>query len=124
MNMSQKIIIAAAILASSSMAGFATEFLLPAQQPADVRSTVLPVWINPILIANNQIALDAVGNHLNYHESTPIFPVLDGEKGAQPGLQITGSAMFDLSTIRNIYVTGQFTWANGNTDYWAPVSPL
>lgn len=123
MNMSQRALTAAAILLTSSTVGFATEWWLPAQ-PATIRSAAMPMWINPILVANNQISLDAVGNHLDYREVTPVSPVLDSEKGAQPGLQITGSAMFDLSTISNIYVMGQFTWANGKTDYWAPHSPL
>jgi hypothetical protein len=127
MNMLKNISIAAAVLVTTSAAGFATEWWVPPQRaaipPAAIPSPAMPTWINPILIANNQVTLDVVGHNLDYHESMPPFPVLDSEKGWQPGVQITGSVMGNLGVIRNVYVMGQLTWVNGKTNYWAPVGP-
>jgi hypothetical protein len=122
MNMPKNISIAAVILLTSSAAGFATEWWVP-PQPEAAPPALMPTWINPILVANNQVTLDAVGHNLDYHESTPLFPVFDSEKGWQPGVQITGSAMGNWGPIRNIYVMGQFTWISGKTNYWAPFGP-
>ena len=88
------------------------------------RPIAVPQWVNPILVANNQISVDAVGHHFDYHETTAAFPVLDSEKGWLPGVQVTGSAMGNLGTITNVYAMGQFTWIKGTTDYWAAGGPV
>jgi opacity protein-like surface antigen len=81
------------------------------------RPAVLPLWVNPILVANNQISLDAIGQNIDYLETDAARSPLDSERGWQPGLQITGSAMGTLGVFTNLYVMGQFTWAKGNTRY-------
>jgi hypothetical protein len=113
-----KVLCFTSIFVASTGAAFAADMAVKA------RPAAVPVWVNPILVANNQISLDAVGHHLDYHEWTPAYPVFNSEKNWQPGLQVTGSAMGNLGAITNIYVMGQYTYISGKSDYWAPGGPL
>jgi hypothetical protein len=113
-----KVLCISSILVVSTGAAFA------ADMPVKARSAAVPVWVNPILVANNQISLDVVGHNLDYHEWIPGIPVFNSEKDWQPGLQLTGSAMGNLGAITNVYVMGQYTWISGKSDYWAPGGPL
>jgi len=82
-----------------------------------VQPTPMLAWVSPILAANNQISLDVIGQHIDYLERSADGAPMDSERGWQPGLQLTGSVMRDLGPITNVYVMGQFTWANDNTYY-------
>lgn len=80
---------------------------------------------NGIVAANNQVSIDFIGRDFNYQEfpdparSGPGPSVLDSEKGWVPGLRISGSVMTDVLGINHVYVSGQFSWLNGTTDYWS-----
>jgi len=84
---------------------------------------MMPLSANPILYVNNQLSLDAIGQHFDDLQTgrmntatDPIGPTV-GEKGWLPGIQFTGSAMGNLGALTNVYVMGQFTWAKGDTTY-------
>lgn len=89
-----------------------------ADLPVKARPAALPAWVNPILVANNQISLDVIGQNIDYLETDVTGAPLDAERDKwQAGLQFTGSAMGNLGPITNVYVMGQFTWAKGDTTY-------
>jgi len=113
-----------ALLLVSATAGTAADMQIPMKATPFVQ----PVGPSPILYVNNQISLDAIDQHLNYvgkGTDIPTVPygTMTTDKGWQPGLQLTGSAMFDLGAVTNVYLMGQFTWSKGNTDYMGSYIP-
>jgi len=108
---------AASVLVLASLAT-ATAADLPVSQRMPVKAApMMPPQANPILYVNNQISLDAIGQNIDYAERDNAGVVKDTEKGWQPGLQLTGSAMGNLGALTNVYIMGQFSWANANTKY-------
>jgi hypothetical protein len=89
---------------------------------------------NAITAANNQISLDYAGLNKEYTEfnspgpvadpALPLNAVLDTEKGWVHGLSVTGSAMFNLGSVCNVYVFGRGSFFDGKTDYWQPLGRL
>lgn len=89
---------------------------------------------NAITAANNQISLDYAGLHKDYVEYNPAGPitdpalpvgaVLDTEKGWVHGVSLTGSAMFNLGSVCNVYVFARGSYFDGRTDYWQPLGRL
>ena len=89
---------------------------------------------NAITAANNQISLDYAGLHKDYAEYNPAGPitdpalpvgaVLDTEKGWVHGVSLTGSAMFNLGSVCNVYVFARGSYFDGKTDYWQPLGRL
>ncbi|MBU6463275.1 MAG: autotransporter outer membrane beta-barrel domain-containing protein [Bradyrhizobium sp.] len=104
--------VACAILMCAAQASAAD---LPVK--AGVQAAALPEWVNPILAVNNQLAIDVIGQHIDYLERDVDGTPLDSERGWQPGVQFSGSGMGNLGAITNVYVLGQFTFAKGNTSY-------
>jgi len=78
---------------------------------------MMPSSASPILYVNNQLSLDAIGQNIDYLERSTVGAPLDSEKGWQPGIQFTGSAMGNLGPLTNVYIMGQFSWAKANTKY-------
>ena len=116
-----------ALLLASVAAGTAADMqtqTFPVKAAAVVQSGAA----NPILYVNNQISLDAIAQHIDYLATgryapqSPIGPT-NSERGWQPGLQLTGSAMFDLGPLSNVYIMGQFSWAKGNSAYSGALIP-
>jgi len=114
MNFIARIIPVAGVLLVSIAQGHAADLRVKA--PPVFSPAAAPAWVSPILYVNNQISLDVIGQNIDYLETFGATR-LDSERGWQPGLQLTGSAMGDLGPITNAYVMGQFTWARGNTNY-------
>jgi len=114
MNFVAKSLPAAGVLLLVSVAN-AQAADMPVKAPPIVQSSPILGWISPILLANNQISLDAIGQNIDYLET--VKGPFDTERGWQPGLQLTGSAMGNLGPITNVYVMGQFTWAKDHTHY-------
>jgi hypothetical protein len=90
---------------------------------------------NAITAANNQISLDYATTSLDYVEYNPSDPVfanpaipagaaLDSEKNWLPGVTGTGSAMFNVGSVCNVYVFGRASYFSGNTNYWEATGPL
>jgi hypothetical protein len=94
-----------------------------------VKARVAPVpyvQYNPILDANNQIILQAVGTYLDYAEyddgragAGVILPpgtFVDSEKGWSPGIGIKASVMRDWF-LGNDYLSVEASYSKGRTDY-------
>jgi len=99
-----------------------------ASPAAPVAPPVPSCWVNDITRANNQVSLDFTetsfwyGPEIDEPESgiTPVHPglPLDAETAYLPGLQVTGSAMANIGAICNLYISGSFSWFQGNTSYF------
>jgi len=106
-----------ALLLASVAAGTAADMQIPYKAAPYIQ----PVGASPILYVNNQISLDATGQHINYNAyGTDYAPapsaLVTSDSGWQPGLQLTGSAMFDLGPLTNVYLMGQGSWNKGNNN--------
>jgi opacity protein-like surface antigen len=95
----------------------------------------LPVCgYSDITAANSQINVDYATTHVDYVEFSPGPPFapgvprgtpLDSEKGWVPGVSVTGSAMFNVGSLCNVYVLARISYFKGHTDYWqVPPGPL
>jgi hypothetical protein len=120
------------ILAAASSA-YAAD--MPVKAAAYKAPPVVGCGYNAITLANNQISLDYAGTHKDYVEYNPADPLftapglapgapLDSEKGWVHGVSVTGSAMFNLGTVCNVYVFARGSYFDGRTDYWQYVGPI
>ena len=92
-----------------------------------IAAPVVGCGYSAITAANNQISLDYAGINKNYNEYNPdgaftdpalaVGAVLDSEKGWVHGVSVTGSAMFNLGSVCNVYVFGRGSYFDGKTDY-------
>jgi hypothetical protein len=89
---------------------------------------------NAITAANNQISVDYAGTNINYTEYNPANPLftdprvavgapIDTEKGWLHGVSVTGSGMFNLGTVCNVYLFARGSFFDGRTDYWEVGGP-
>lgn len=84
--------------------------------------------VNDVVRANNQVSLDFTETAFWYgpENINPVPPGfapnppggLDGETSYLPGLQATGSAMVDIGSVCNLYISGSFSYMAGNTSYF------
>jgi len=99
-----------------------------------MKAPVVGCGYSPITAANNQISVDYAGTHKDYVEYNPSNPPfvapglavgapLDSEKGWVNGVSVTGSAMFNVGTLCNVYVFARGSYYDGKTDYWQYVGP-
>ncbi|MCL2713689.1 MAG: autotransporter outer membrane beta-barrel domain-containing protein [Alphaproteobacteria bacterium] len=116
-NPALKTLTATGVLFLASVAAASAADLSLAPRMPMKAAPMMPMSANPILYVNNQISLDAIGQNIDYLETDRNSVRLDSEKGWQPGLQITGSAMGSLGALTNVYIMGQFSWARSNTQY-------
>jgi hypothetical protein len=123
----------AALLAM--MMGTANAADMAVKAPVYKAAPIVGCGYNPITLANTQISVDYAGTHKNYAEYNPSDPnytdpalpvgaVIDTEKGWVNGVSVTGSAMFNLGSICNVYVFARGSYFNGKTDYWQPLGRL
>ena len=93
-----------------------------ASPAAPVAPPVSSCWVNDITRANNQVRLDFTETSFWYGpeiiSSAPRGSGLDAETAYLPGLQVTGSAMANIGAICNLYISGSFSWFQGNTSYF------
>jgi opacity protein-like surface antigen len=109
----------------------AADMRMPVKAPPPV-----PVCgYSDITAANNQISVDFATTNVDYVEFNPpnapfrdpllaVGAPLDTENGWVPGVSVTGTAMFNLGQLCNVYVQGRFSYFNGHTDYWQPLGRL
>jgi hypothetical protein len=80
-----------------------------------------------IVKANNQVSVDFTETAFWYGPeiTSPVPPGfasaptgLDAETAYLPGLRVTGSAMGNIGTMCNLYISGSFSWSEGNTSYF------
>ncbi len=119
------------LLAAAAGPAFAADMAVKARPMA---APVAGCGYNAITASNNQISLDYAGIHKNYNEYNPdgaftdpalaVGAVLDSEKGWVHGASVTGSAMFNLGSVCNVYVFGRGSYFSGKTDYWQPLGRL
>lgn len=78
-----------------------------------------------IVASNNQVSLDFIETDFGYEEyndpsrSGGLPGVVDSEMGWVPGLSVSASAMRDFFGIHDLYLSGRFSWLDGQTDYWS-----
>ena len=94
-----------------------------ASPAAPVAPPVSSCWVNDITRANNQVSLDFTETSFWYgpeiiSSAVPRGSGLDAETAYLPGLQVTGSAMANIGAICNLYISGSFSWFQGNTSYF------
>jgi hypothetical protein len=84
------------------------------------------VWSNDIVASNNQLSIFYVGTNVNYTEYSPGFAPfgpagtpIDSEKGWLNGVGGAASLMTNFAGIENLYLRGEVTYVQGNTNYWA-----
>jgi hypothetical protein len=110
----------------------AADMAVKARPPAPA---VVGCGYNAITAANNQISLDYAGtnkDYVEYNTANPLFTVpgvavgapVDSDKGWVNGVSVTGSAMFNLGSVCNVYLFARGSYFDGRTDYWATSPPL
>lgn len=126
----KKLLLGSVALVALTTAGAAYAADMPVKAlPPPVALGCVP---NDIVRANNQISVDFIETQVNYGPEIvspnaagigPVGVPLDGEKGTLPGVRVTGSAMGQIGSICNVYLSGSFSYTNGHTNYWASAGP-
>lgn len=98
---------------------------------ADLPTTKGPASSPPVFAwsdivrSDNQLSLDFIETDFGYAEyndpgrSGGLPGVLDSEKGWVPGLSVSASVMKDFLGVHNLYLSGRFSWLDGQTNYWS-----
>lgn len=128
----KKIVLVSATMVA--LTNLATAADLPRKAPVYKAPPVVGCGYSAITAANNQISLQYAGLHKDYREYNPAGPfqdpalpvdaVLDTEKGWVHGVSVTGSAMFNLGSVCDVYVFARGSYFDGKTDYWQPLGRL
>jgi hypothetical protein len=111
-------------IAASSVHGADLGARAPGRNPAPIGPAC--GYSSPITLANNQAAIGYATNHLDYTEFNPSDPnfanpalatgaPVASEKGWLSGVSGTGSAMFNMGSLCNIYVFGRSSYFAGTT---------
>src|SRR5262245_57711283 len=118
----KKILFGSVALFALGMAGSANAADMPVKYKAP---PVVGCGYSDITAANNQISVDYATTRFDYVEFNPADPAfrdpqlpvgapLDTEKGWVPGFSVTGTGMFSIGQLCNVYVQGRASYFKGH----------